>query len=56
MQVRMLETELSRVAAQRDLFRKVAFSAEANLMAEEDRATDLEIDAKVGVRKARSHI
>lgn len=40
--IRVLETELSRAAAERDLLRKVALSAEARQRSGEDRAAELE--------------
>lgn len=46
-QIRVLETELSRAAAQRDLLRKVALSAEARQHSEEDKAKELEKRSKV---------
>lgn len=47
--VRVLETELSRAAAERDLLRKVALSAEARQHSEEDRAAELEAKSEVRI-------
>lgn len=47
--IRVLETELSRAAAERDLLRKVALSAEARQHSEEDRAAELEWKSEVNL-------
>lgn len=50
--IRVLETELSRAAAERDLLRKVALSAEARQHSEEDRAIELERKREVRIIRA----
>lgn len=51
--IRVLETELSRAAAERDLLRKVAVSAEARQHSEGDRAKELA--GKSEVRMCTTH-
>lgn len=54
-QLRLLETELSRSAAQRDLLKRVARSAEAQQHMEEEKAVEIETTSKVNHRGRRKN-